>query len=149
MTKHYPVNTRHLRTSSDYLQEAYIEIGEVNDAKTAEKLKISKQALSQYLNGERIMDDFACIMVAKVLKIDAMEVIAAAQMEREKNEERKAIWEDFRVKLGVTLGSAVLGLTMILGSLIPNNANAYLGMTNATCGAVTTCHLYIMSNQGG
>ncbi|MCP1290339.1 hypothetical protein NK214_09065 [Chromobacterium sp. S0633] len=46
------------------------------------------------------MDDFACIMVAKILGIDGMIVIAAAQMAREKNQARKDVGEDLRKKMG-------------------------------------------------
>ncbi|OLZ66535.1 hypothetical protein, partial [Chromobacterium violaceum] len=87
-----------MRQSVEYLRDAIEKLGVENHTKAATELKISKAALSMYLSGDRIMEDFACIMVAKILGIDGMEVIAAAQMEREKNEERREIWADFRKK---------------------------------------------------
>ncbi|AOZ49034.1 hypothetical protein [Chromobacterium vaccinii] len=95
-----------MKPSIEYLQDAIEKLGVENDSKAAAALKISKQAICSYRSGERIMDDFTCIMVAKTLGIDGMEVIAAAQMEREKNEERREIWADFRKKFGVKAGIA-------------------------------------------
>lgn len=138
-----------MKTSTDYLKEAIEKLGAKTDSAAAEELRISKQAMSGYLSGERIMDDFACIMVAKVLGIDGMIVIAAAQMEREKNQARKDVWEDLLKKMGaLALGGLTAG-AMLMGSLSTDNASASQRMTNAKCGVVATCHLYIMSNQGG
>ncbi|WP_052877918.1 hypothetical protein [Chromobacterium subtsugae] len=115
-----------MKLSSDYLRDALEKMGDKSQNKKAEELMLKGNTLSQYMTGERIMDDFACIMVAKVLGIDGMEVIAAAQMEREKNDERRAIWEDFRKKLGVKLGTAGLALILTMGSLTPDRAYAHL-----------------------
>ncbi|OQS28751.1 hypothetical protein [Chromobacterium violaceum] len=135
-----------MRQSVEYLRDAIEKLGVENHTKAATELKISKAALSMYLSGDRIMEDFACIMVAKILGIDGMEVIAAAQMEREKNEERREIWADFRKKFGVKAGIAGLAAALTLGSLAPSKANA----SNLEFGAISCfespVNLYIMSN---
>ncbi|AOZ49046.1 hypothetical protein BKX93_02865 [Chromobacterium vaccinii] len=100
------------------------KIGEDSQAKAAKVLKITPTALSRYLNGERTMDEFTCIMVAKILGIDGMEIIAAAQMEREKDEERREIWADFRKKFDAKVGIVGLSLALALGSLTPDKAMA-------------------------
>lgn len=109
-----------MRQSIEYLQDAIEKLGVENDTQAAAALKVTKQALSHYRTGIRIMDDFTCIMVAKTLGIDGMEVIAAAQMEREKNEERREVWADFRKKFGVKAGIAGLAAVLTMGSLAPN-----------------------------
>ncbi|BBH12969.1 DUF3693 domain-containing protein [Chromobacterium haemolyticum] len=136
-----------MKLSSDYLREAMEKMGETSNRKAGEKLGIHGNTIGQYLSGERIMDDFACIMVAKILGIDGMIVIAAAQMEREKNQARKDVWEDLLKKMGaLALGGLTAG-AMLMGSLSANNASASQRMTNAACGVAATCHLYIMSNN--
>lgn len=110
-----------MKLSTDYLREAIEKLGEKSNAKAAERLKISRAGISQYLSGARIMDDFTCIMVADVLGIQGMEIIAAAQMERETSEERKRVWEDFRRKLGV-MGVAGLMVVVMMG--LPQQAKA-------------------------
>lgn len=136
-----------LKLSVDYLQEAIEKMGDISQNKKAEKLGIGGNTLSQYMTGARTMDDFACIMVAKVLGIDGMIVIAAAQMEREKNQARKDVWEDLLKKMGaLALGGVMAGAMMIAG-LSADQASASQRMTTAICGGVATCHLYIMSNN--
>ncbi|MBX9346654.1 hypothetical protein K5M36_06080 [Chromobacterium vaccinii] len=135
-----------MRQSVEYLRDAIEKLGVENHTKAATELKISKAALSMYLSGDRIMEDFACIMVAKILGIDGMEVIAAAQMEREKNEERREIWADFRKKFGVKAGIAGLAAALTLGSLAPSKANASnLEFCAISC-LESPVKLYIMSN---
>lgn len=90
-----------MKRSSDYLRDALEAMGDISQNQKAKKLGISSGGMSMYLSGERIMDNYACMMVAQVLGLEGIEVIAAAQMEREKSEERRAFWEELRKKLGV------------------------------------------------
>ena len=99
-----------MKASRDYLEEALSKLGDCSDAEKARQMKFSPQAMSFYRSGERKMDDFACIMVARVLGLDPMEIIAACQEEREKSEERREFWKDFRKTLGVqVVASLTLG----------------------------------------
>lgn len=102
-----------MRTSRDYLEEALAKMGDISDLKKAERLKVGRSSLSQYRSGDRIMDDFACILVANELGIDPLAVIYAANHDREKNAERKSAWEDFRKKLGVMGVAGLLVLAMV------------------------------------
>ncbi|MCD0494498.1 helix-turn-helix domain-containing protein [Chromobacterium violaceum] len=86
-----------MKTALEYLQEAEEKLGTSNNASaTARALKTTPQAIHNYKNGVSKMDDYHCIRVAQVLGIDPMEIIAAAQEEREKNEEKREFWRDFR-----------------------------------------------------
>ncbi|MBM2883865.1 hypothetical protein JFK97_05635 [Chromobacterium phragmitis] len=136
-----------MKQSIEYLQDAIEKLGVESDTKAAEALKISKQAICSYRSGERIMDDFTCIMVAKTLGIDGMEVIAAAQMEREKSEERREIWADFRKKFGVKMGIAGLAVAMTIGSLTPTKASAQTAEFDTIYSQKGAGGLYIMSNM--
>lgn len=109
-----------MKKSTEYLKEALEKMGNMSDAKKAERLKISRQALSSYQIGNRIMDDFMCILVARELGIDPLEVIAAANMEREKSQERRDFWQDFREKIGIT---GLAGL-LVLTTMTPQPAHA-------------------------
>ena len=84
----------YMRTSIDYLNEALKLIDDRSDAKKALELGIAKQTLSNYLRGERIMDDYACVLVAKTIGLNPMLCISSANYEREKNEEKKQFWLD-------------------------------------------------------
>ncbi len=81
-----------MRKSIEYLNDALTLIDDMSDTKKARELGIAKQTLSNYLNGERIMDDYACVIVARTIGIDPMLCISSANFDREKNEERKQFW---------------------------------------------------------
>lgn len=119
-----------MRLSADYLKEALEKMGDISQNKKAEKLGLSGPAMSQYMTGARTMDDFACIMVAKVLGIDGMIVIAAAQMEREKNQARKDVWEDLLKKMGALVLAWMAAGAMLAGSLSHDSASANSMLTS-------------------
>lgn len=111
-----------MKQSREYLEEALTLMGDMSDSEKAKRLKIAQPTISQYRTGARKMDDFACIMVARVLGVDPMRIIAACQEEREKNEERREFWRDFRSTLGSTIVAALV-LTS-LTAMIPTPALA-------------------------
>lgn len=120
-----------MKKSTEYLLEALEKVAGKNDKEKAATMKIAQSTLSQYKTGERTMDDFACIMVAKTLGIDPMKIIAAAQEEREKNEERRGIWRDFREarerekgRAIVPMMAALTGLMMMAMVTIPHLSEA-------------------------
>lgn len=88
------VNIFIMRKSTEYLNDALELIDGMSDAKKARELGIAKQTLSNYLNGGRIMDDYACVIVARTIGINPMLCICSANYDREKNEERKQFWLD-------------------------------------------------------
>ncbi|MBX9346627.1 hypothetical protein K5M36_05945 [Chromobacterium vaccinii] len=134
-----------MKLSSDYLKEAIEKLGEKSNRKAAEHLKMHGNTLGQYLNGDRVMDDFACVMVAEVLGIDAINVIAAAQMEREKNQERREVWENLRKKIGALgLAGWVAGAALLLH---PDLARAD-GIHGIVTQHFDKIAIYIMSNLG-
>lgn len=111
-----------MKSSKDYLEEALMKLGDKPDSEKAKQLKITPGALSHYRKGIRTMDEFSCIMVARLLGIDPMRIIAACQEEREKSEERREFWRDFRSTLGGWI-AAPLAL-MILLMATPGQAQA-------------------------
>ncbi|WP_374497406.1 hypothetical protein [Vogesella indigofera] len=104
-----------MKASKDYLLEALEKVEGKTDGEKAKALKIAGSTLSQYKSGKQQMDDFACIMVARVLGLDPMEIIAACQEEREKSEERREFWKDFRSSLGTKLAAVLtIGATTMM-----------------------------------
>lgn len=81
-----------MKTPREYLEAALLKLGDISDRKKAEALCIKASALSHYRTEIRLMDDYTCTQIATLLGFDPMEVIAACQLQREKDEERKAFW---------------------------------------------------------
>jgi transcriptional regulator with XRE-family HTH domain len=78
--------------TKDYIEEAKQRAGIVSDYGLAKRLGITKQAMSGYATGNRIMDDYTAAKVAELLGINALEVIAAANAEREKDSAKVEFW---------------------------------------------------------
>ena len=62
------------------------------------------------------MDDYTAAKVANVLKINPLEVIAAANAEREKDSQKAEFWR----KLASGTQGAILSSTLIFGGLTYN-----------------------------
>lgn len=129
-----------MKESRDYLEEALTKLGDKPDVEKARTLKFSPQALSLYRNGTRKMDDFACIMVARVLGIDPMRIIAACQEEREKSEERREFWRDFRSTLGGWIAAPLAFLILQAATAQPAQASALAAQNHYDI-------VFIMSNM--
>jgi transcriptional regulator with XRE-family HTH domain len=81
-----------MKTTLDYLNDAKAKLGFTSDNAFAGWLEVSPGGLSNYQSGRRIVDDYAAAKIAQALGIDPLEVIALANMEREKVSERKEFW---------------------------------------------------------
>ncbi len=90
--------------------------------KLAQKTGISESSLSQYKNKKRMMDDFACFKIAEILCIDPRKIVARANEEREKDEEKKEFWKD-RIK---EYGYITLKMQMVILSLMGTASLFYL-----------------------
>lgn len=111
-----------MRKSIEYLIEAKGKLNCETDYQLAKALKSSTANISNYMSGKTKMDDYHCIVVAQVLNIDPMEIIAAAQEEREKSEEKKEFWRDFRTarerEKGLVLVPMLIMILMIGTALL-------------------------------
>lgn len=93
------------------------------DAELANKLGISRAAISHYTTGRRVMDDEACLAVALQLGLDPMEVLGAAFLDRAEKTGQRSLWEVFMNRAAATAG-AVLVASSVNVFLTPNPANA-------------------------
>ncbi|MEK7882953.1 hypothetical protein [Methyloversatilis sp. NSM2] len=76
----------------DYLDEAKTALGVETDYALAKKMKWSTAQMSNYRARRRILDDFQAARIADVLSKSPMEVIAAANVERAKDDDERAYW---------------------------------------------------------
>lgn len=89
-----------MKTTLEYLEEAKAALGIKSDYALAKYLKVHPTTISQYKLGKRVIDDLAAAKIADALGIPAITVIAAANMEREKDAEKREYWENFYKRLG-------------------------------------------------
>lgn len=76
----------------NYINDAKKKMGIQSDYAFCKALQFSQPALSLYRNGKRIIDDYTAAKLAEILDINPLEVIAAANAEREKDLVRREMW---------------------------------------------------------
>lgn len=114
-----------MNKSKELLLECKIKLGIKTDYKLAQALQMHSGLISDYMNGKRTPDAYACVRMALVLKRDPAEIIAIVESEHEKNATRKAFWTDFlsRAKRIAQAGTLVLVFTM--GGLNGGNSHGH------------------------
>lgn len=132
--------------SVKYLQRVQEKYGLPSATALALKLGLSKQAVSNYLNGNRVMDENTCLAVAIALEMsehETMQVLMAAGMDRAHQTGQQSLWEVFSKRMAATAASALVlaGVTLFL---TPQNAEA---RTYSPASSQNSNSLYIMSNE--
>lgn len=102
-----------MNTTNQYLDAVKARYGLASDYAIAKKLGISPQSVKNYRNGRTSMDENVSVLVADALKIDPEQVIIAAQIEREKKPELRAIWESIFRKVGGVAAASLLALGLV------------------------------------
>jgi len=95
----------------------------LNDAATAKLLNLTAPAISQYKSGKRVMDDETCLALALELKVDPLQVIGAACIDRAEKSGQKSLWEVFMARTAATAALVLLASGVNL-FLTPGNAEA-------------------------
>jgi transcriptional regulator with XRE-family HTH domain len=88
-----------MKGTLDYLNEAKARLGLESDYALAKHLGLTVGTVSHYVNRRRVIDPYTAAKLAEILEIDAIEIIAAAEFEREKDEQRKSFWKRFVQRL--------------------------------------------------
>jgi transcriptional regulator with XRE-family HTH domain len=102
--------------SVQYLVKVKEKYGLESASALAVKLGLSKQAVSNYLNGQRVMDEETCLAVALALDINPVEIMMAAGIDRAQKTGQHSLWEIFSQRMAATAASALLaaGVSFIL-----------------------------------
>ena len=128
--------------SVKYLEQVRAQLQKKTDQELADKLHISKGAVSHYSTGRRVMDEETCLAVALALNINPIEVMMAAGIDRAEKAGQKSLWEVFMQRTAATAASALL-FVAVTGILTPQDANA---RTYSPTSKDTSESVYIMSN---
>lgn len=112
-----------MKTTIQYLDAIKEALDLPSDYAAAKHLHVTRAAVSRYRNGEGAFDDTTALRVAEILGIEPMEVIAAANAERARDEETRHLWE--RAWGKVTGATAVVVIAAGIGlSAAPSTAKA-------------------------
>ncbi len=100
----------------EYVDEAQKKL-ELNDAAFSKRIGggDNRTLVSTWRNKGSAPDDYYCILIAEILGIDPLEIIAAANHARTKDEDIKVWWENFRKQHVKTVVGVLLGLAICFG----------------------------------
>lgn len=103
-----------MKNTIEYLDAVKAKLDLPSDYAAAKHLRVTRAAVSRYRNGDGTFDDTTAVRAAEILEIDPMEVIAAMNVERARDDETRALWERLWGKVtGVTVATAlVAGLSV-------------------------------------
>ena len=108
-----------MKRTIKYLEEAQKATGADSDKTLAKLLGITAPAISQYKKGSRTIDDYTATKIANVLQINPLEIIAAANAEREKDAGRREFWERMARNGGIPpLCIALIWLPMLKSAYV-------------------------------
>lgn len=105
-----------MKSTLEYLEEAKNAKGIKSDNAFALSIGITRSSISNLKNNRNVMDDFTCIQIAGILGVNPMEIIAAANYEREKVGERKDFWLNFLQQYTRSTAAGVVLLASITGT---------------------------------
>lgn len=103
----------------EYLDAAKAALGINSDYELAKRLEVSRQAISDYRQGNRHPDTMMAFRLAITLKLDPAQVVADLESQREPTGKRGEFWRSFLARAAMV---AVLTFTVALNF-------------SATCGA--------------
>lgn len=88
------------------------------DGQLARALGVSKQSVSDYYNGHRAPDDYACLKISEALDKPLDTIIATVKAATEKDETRREAWENYMKRLGGIAASIVFALLLGVLSIV-------------------------------
>ncbi|MDR5797469.1 MULTISPECIES: hypothetical protein [unclassified Caballeronia] len=101
-----------MKTTVEYLDAVKERLGLPSDYAAAKALKVTRAAVSKYRLGNATFDDTTALRVAEILNIQAIEVIAAANVERARDTETRSLWENAWGK-----ATGAIALNLIVGAV--------------------------------
>ncbi len=111
-----------MKTTNEFLNAVKAKTGAASDYALAQKLMVTRSAISKYRNNKSNLDDETCLKVARILEIDAGIVLAAIHSERAKTEIERSAWNSLFERLGGVAASVMIATTLF-GNSAPVKAS--------------------------
>lgn len=129
-----------IKTTADYLDAAKEALGGISDYALAKRLGVSQPSISILRSGKRQPDNYVACTLAAILGIDPLEIIAAAELAREKDEKKREFWQGFWNQRFGKLAVCLALVGMLLGAANPS----LQGASDAAAALLLWISLYII-----
>lgn len=114
-----------MKTTADYLDEIKEKCGLPSDYAVAIKLGLTRFAISHHRHCKNAFDNHTCLIVANTLEIPLQDVIKDMEIQREKDEKKKADWLSFESRLKGAAATIAAACSVTFGvTTLPQNAHA-------------------------
>lgn len=114
-----------MKTTAQYLDELVEKTGAKSDGACGLMLGWTRSATSNYRRCQTAFDNHTCLIVARTLEIPLEQVIADMELQREKDEKKKADWLGFELRLKGAAATVAAASIVTLGlCALPQNASA-------------------------
>lgn len=96
-----------MKTTNEWLDAVKSQHGIESDYRLAKVLGVATQNVTNWRTGRNGMDAYTAAKVAELLNVDALKVIASAEAERARNDEKRSFWR--KLAACVLIGTATAG----------------------------------------
>ena len=93
-----------MKTTSEFLDAVKERHSLQSDYALAKRLGVRHSTISHYRSGRSSMDPKTAVKIAELLALDPLEVIAAAEVERARDEKTKGFWMRYAAALCMIVG---------------------------------------------
>lgn len=108
-----------------YLNQVAKHTNTGTDYAIAKLFGVSPSRITHYRKGRATFDDYMCIRIGEVLDVDALEIIAAMNAIRAKDEKQKKFWKQAYERITGTAASVILALALVAGLGSPSTSYAH------------------------
>ncbi|MFM0364236.1 hypothetical protein [Paraburkholderia sediminicola] len=115
-----------MKTTGEYLDAVKAKLDLPSDYATAKALGVTRAAVSRYRLLQSFPDELICAKIADILGIEPIEVIAAAQYERSKDEHARQLWESIWGKVVGAIAPSLI-VCAVGASVVPSTKAAESG----------------------
>ncbi|WP_082864473.1 helix-turn-helix domain-containing protein [Caballeronia temeraria] len=137
-----------MKSTVQYLDEVREKLELPSDYAAAKALGVTRAAVSSWRVGRSAPDELTCARIAEALGIEPIEVIAASQFERSKDEHARAVWESIWGKAaGVIAKASIVCAVGLSAAVTPTSQAQASGNTGTTGEGGHSARIYVMSNK--
>ncbi len=114
-----------MKTTADYIDALRVKLNVDSDFKAMNALGVKhRQQVSEWRQLHGGFSEDLSVRVAEALEIDPAEVLLAMEIQREKNDKVRSIWERIASNMHYAT-AAVLVLAVVLAPALPDNLSAF------------------------
>jgi transcriptional regulator with XRE-family HTH domain len=134
-----------METIRSLLDDVKQRNGMDSDQALATALEVRRQRIYDYYRGIRKPDNYMCNRIAILLQRPLNEIISVVELDAEKDEKRRQVWQDYYKSIGGMAASVMLSVSLVVTLEVtsPSEAHANQGVTKADLTEYKLCDVWM------